>query len=58
MLKRLRSAVTEFYREFVPVYDDSAPSFNLVKLDTTVDLAGSFMPSLDGTAKTLIQGKL
>jgi len=55
MLKRIRTAVADFCREFVPVYDNSWPSFKIVKLDTTVDLTGSFMPSLDGKAKTLIE---
>jgi len=48
-LRKVGRAVAQYFG-----LNHDAQSFGITKLDTTVDLKGSFMPSLDGKDKTLI----
>jgi len=52
ILKRVRDAVANYFLLRFRITQKVAQSFEVTKLDTTIDLKGSFMPSLD--AKTLI----
>jgi len=58
ILRSVRNAVTDFCLQALQIDDDPALSFKITKLDTTLDLAGSFMPSLDDKARILMREKL
>jgi len=58
ILRSVRNAVTDFCLKALQIDDDPALSFKITKLDTTLDLAGSFMPSLDDKARILMREKL
>lgn len=57
-VKRVCSAVNDFCIRSMNPADIAELDLKVVKLDTTIDMAGSFMPSTDGSAKSLIKFKL
>ncbi len=58
IIKRVCHAASEFCLNTMDPVDVGGLDLKVVKLDTTIDLVGAFLPPNDGSAKTLIKFKL
>jgi hypothetical protein len=58
LIKKVFKTVINFCTKFVPMTDTSGSAVAIKKLDTTVDMAGSFLPPTNKLARVMIKAKL